>query len=454
MPRILIDNATISSAFRALGLLSLKHKAVLDVEQAALGRLVEAMILGDKVVVPSTYIDKYQGARKSALALDCFEHVEVLEDEDTLCLQAAETIAPIWADAYDAGGERGTFTDYFQQANAFSQFTWEHSSSAFYLVFRSMGVSKRSPLIEAFFASKKDDAHGPGFRLLGSDGQAVDWDNLSTHAQRMVCVLAWLAHRYLWHQVYSAQHDLVYYPHPLREFFAFDFTARLKDQRVTGLEDESRSIAVLRSALTGYTARLSEVMTRLQNDAAVTGLDLPVFLPIVLSRVSSRDDFLSAVMDLRSDAKAQQLRRKLADIDAEAALGKPRGLLQLQDDVKNIGNAIIAESGLELRHAKMSAPLRMGGVGVSGEDMSLKLPLPPWLYKQAFLHRRYRVFLRDVMSEIAHVATLGTLKDTLDSFVWWDEGSDYPPFYLKEPRFGKYQRQLTSHRPPKSPDKA
>lgn len=452
MPRILIDNATISSAFRALGLLSLEHKAVLDVEQAALGRLVEAMILGDKIVVPSTYIEKYQGPRKAALTMECFEHVEVPEDENTLCLKAAETIAPVWADAYCAGGERGTFTDYFQQANAFSQFIWEHSSSAFYLVFRSIGVEKRSPLIEAFFASKQDDVHGPEFRLLASDGQAVDWANLSKHAQRMVCVLAWLAHRYLWHQVYSARHDLVYYPHPLREFFAFDFTARLKNQRFSGLKDESRSIAMLNSALKGYTARLSNVVRQLQDNAALIALELPVFLPIVMSRVSNRDDFFAAVMELRCSSKAQQLRRKLADIDTEAALGKPRALLQLQDDVTNIGDALIAESGLALRYAKISSPLKLGGVSVTGEEMSLRLPLPQWLYKQAFLHRRYRVFLREVMSEIAQVATLGTLKDALDSFVWWGDEVNYGPFYLKQPRLGKYQKKLTSHRPPISPD--
>ena len=35
--------------------------------------------------------------------------------------------------------------------------------------------------------------------------------------------MGWLGHQYIWHQVFAAQHELAYMPHPLRDFFAYDF---------------------------------------------------------------------------------------------------------------------------------------------------------------------------------------------------------------------------------------
>jgi hypothetical protein len=80
MADILIDNATISSSLRALGYNPVPKKEFLDVDQAALERLTEAILLGDSVMVPDNYQEQFRDERKRILHHDCFRQVPVTDD--------------------------------------------------------------------------------------------------------------------------------------------------------------------------------------------------------------------------------------------------------------------------------------------------------------------------------------------------------------------------------------
>ena len=122
----------------------------------------------------------------------------VSEDEDSNLLTISNSLSDAWTTAYKEGSDRTLFSQYFEQANAFSKFIWEHSTSEFYLVFRSMGVEKENPLIEAVLASPADYGLGEKLKIEGTDGLPVNWEKLSPHVKRMLSVMGWLGTQYIY----------------------------------------------------------------------------------------------------------------------------------------------------------------------------------------------------------------------------------------------------------------
>src|SRR5207245_2923844 len=84
-----------------------------------------------------------------------------------------------------------------------------------------------NPLIEALLASQANYDLGQKLEILDRNDRPIPWSRLSGHVQRMLSVMGWISHQYLWHQIFAAKHDLVYMPHPLRDFFAYDFLRRI-----------------------------------------------------------------------------------------------------------------------------------------------------------------------------------------------------------------------------------
>jgi hypothetical protein len=349
MIRTLVDNATVSSVQRALGRAQTRDLTVLDVEHAALERFVEAVLLSDAVVVPDNYKEPFTPARRKLLTELGVEFVPVAQQVDDSLNALARTLVDPWLEAFNAGQERGLFQDYLAQINAFSNFIWEHSSSELYLVFRAHGIDKDSPLISALLASQTDLELGKRLEIVAKDGQTVAWDRLSRHVQRMLGVMGWLGHQYIWYQCFAASHDLVYSPHPLREFFANDFLVRahLSSRSAATFSDLFRSGV---DAFKGKMERNLKALGALDTSIVVKSLPL---LPAILSASATPDEFLSHLARMREDEKIKGLRQRLSEAHEAALSGNLNDRATLLADFDRIGSAVLAE-----RHQAAACHLR------------------------------------------------------------------------------------------------
>lgn len=441
MPTALIDNATVSSVQRALGKAKMRDAGLLDVEHAALDRLVEAVLFSDRIVVPDNYKEQFTASRKKLLAAFKVDFVPVDRPIDESLNEVAANLSAPWSEAFVEGSDRALFSKYLEQVEAFSEFIWEHSSSAFFLVFRAHGVGKESPLIEALLASPKDDDLGKRLRIVAKDGREVAWDKLSRHVQRMLSVMGWLGHQYIWHQAFAARHDLTYSPHPLREFFANDFMSRVN----LGSTSASQFKDVFGVGIGRFKSKLQAGLASLGAHHSSCQFNSPNLLPGLVRSSSNSDDFIRVLAQVRDDSKVVAIRVLLAEMNADAERGDHRKRAQFLADIENIGSSIAAQLGIESRLLRLKPPTITTGISVEGDDTGIKLPIPSTLYRQFFLTRRYRAFLRDVMADIAAPSQYGDVKTKLDSWAWLDETSEYsgPRFYLKEYRFpSKFHRPL------------
>ena len=426
MTHVLIDNATVSSVQRALGKAAIREPSLLDVEHVALSRFCEALLLADSVSVPDNYKAQFTPARKALLKASGVTFLSVPEPEDVSLGEIARGLALTWKDAYNAGNQRALFDLYFTQVGAFAKFIWEHSGSAFYLVFRANGIDKESPLIEAVLASQTDDSMGKELQIVGIDGAPVPWEKLSGHVQRMMSVMGWLGHQYIWHQVFAAQHDLAYMPHPLRDFFAYDFLERVH----LGATSSASFAKAFTDGLARFQGKVNDSLARLGAQRTSITLNLPGLLPVVVRECSSKDDFLTVLGQLRGDQKVIELREMLNAAQNSADQGQFTPLAKLVRDIEIVGVNLLRQRGFEDRIIKLSPPTSITGIKLEGDDSSLGMRIPSLLYKQYFVGRRYRAFIRSVMEELTIPAQLGAIKNKLNSWAWIDE-DQFPKFYLK-----------------------
>lgn len=437
----IVDNSTVSSVQRALGKAKTRDPALLDVEHAALDRFVQSLLFSERVVVPDNYKEEFTPARRKLLSQFDVELVEVAEPVDADLSEVANGLLGPWLEAFVEGSDRALFSEYFDQVNAFSKFIWEHSSSAFFLVFRAHGVGKDSPLIEALLASPKSDELGQQLKVIAKDGLEVSWDRMSRHVQRMLGVMGWLGHQFIWNQAFAARHDFIYSPHPLREFFANDFMVRVQAGAIRASDfDDAFSVGVKR-----FKAKLQDNLRNIGAHENSIKFDMPNFLPGIVKMASGSDDFISITKQLRNDRHVVELRAVLSEILKESEQGIYRKRAQLLSDFDNVGGALIRELGVEPRFLRIKPPTTITGIAVEGDDAGIKLPLSSRLYKQYFLHRRYRTFLRDVMADIAAPAQYGIHKTKLNGWAWIDNdaSSSGNRFWQKEYRFpSKFHKPL------------
>jgi hypothetical protein len=337
MTKVLIDNATISSVQRALGKASLREPSLLDIEHVALARFSEAVLLNDSVVIPDNYKAELTASRKALISGDAFHFQELVSGEDEAITQVCTSLAPIWREAFRAGSDRSLFSEYFSQVNAFSHFIWEHSSSEFFLVFRAHGIDKASPLIDAVLASPPNEEIGKELQIFGTDGNSVSWEKLSPHVKRMLAVMGWLAHQYLWYQVFAAQHECSYMPHPLRDFFAYDFLTRAN----AGAKSTTVFDSAFKDGIGKFQGRLKQSLEQLGQVQQSTTVSLPGFLPLLVRESSNRNDFLKVLSQMRLESDVIALRKMLEEVQLAIERDDYKPLAKMKREIEAVGRNIL-----------------------------------------------------------------------------------------------------------------
>jgi hypothetical protein len=260
----------------------------------------------------------------------------------------------------------------------------------------------------------------------------------------MLGVMGWLGHQYIWYQCFAASHDLIYSPHPLREFFANDFLARAYQ----GSTSAATFSDLFRRGIDSFKGKLEKNLQDLGAlDTSVVAKSLPL-LPTLLSVSATPDEFIGQLAALRQDSKIKELRERLSEAHSSALVGDLRRRSTLLADFDRIGAAVLAERGIDRRFLTLKSPLAIAGIKLEGDDTGIKLPIPSALYRQFFFQKRYRAFIRDVLADLSAPSKYGALKTKLNSWVWPPDatGTAAPAFYLKQHQVPSlYYRTLTNH---------
>ena len=417
-----LDNATITAAFRALGLIPVTCRELFELDVCALRVLVEAMVLCDQIQVVDNYKEEYSAERKKWLEYDCFKFVELDDNVESCIRRNAVAHDRNWKlDSHLATELHGVFEDIailFRHA-------WRHSES--FLVLKSFGIENKynSTLVRAL---QESVAHTniPVDIRKGMTGKSYNQETA-----RIVQSMSWAAIRATYYRQVGKYLGAEYLPHPLRSLYnakciLFDnhpatrktklHSSQLAPKRARSREEQDRHFEELH-AQSGYLQNVSAFFRNFWQDCnerddnvfrvATFDIDMPPILGYVLHKLDGQPLDLKApldiAMELRKSREASSLRQKLSHIFCVAD--------------QNEQGPKIREFAAELRDLKGRMQTYLGyqreRVGVSAKLLAYELTVPRFMTKPLYPHKPHIAFVRDIILELASAGSLGRSIDLL-----------------------------------------
>ena len=143
--RAILDNATITATFRALGLIETSSRELFDLDIAALRVFIDTVFLAKEIIILDNYKPEYSDERKNWLNHSSISFEPISQDLDKYLLKHAKAHVHNWQINRHLGTE---FSEIFDELAILFRHAWRKSES--FLVLKAFGVENKyqSALIE------------------------------------------------------------------------------------------------------------------------------------------------------------------------------------------------------------------------------------------------------------------------------------------------------------------
>ena len=419
MAKIALDVATMRSADRILHPVGPREDdgQFADLDIAALGQLIEAIVLFDEVVVPDLghRVDVPELAARFGTAVAYQPvHTAVVSD---VTVESRSWLR--WNPDLD-------MTTLSQLIGVNPRLRTESyaydSSSGYTILLASIGArDKYSPSVVEWLKQARTRGHSlpldPGDEesqetRRGMFGLLLDkWrkPDAEFDFRRFGANLAWLTFRARCYDLYCRRVALPYLPHPLRTNLA-GFSSFLADDH----RDEDTRTPLVYSYLTAINKVYKESTATIS--AALGGAFVPVqcplLLPHVVARARKKESVLEAVYEVRDSRGARGLRAHVSQVEQSIAAGDLTSALKLVKELDRLTRSLRRGLGLSTVDAPGMA-ISIGGVVSAQLSADQVQKLTAKLTRHLTLARPRTMFLRNVFKDLADAAALGPLYEVL-----------------------------------------
>lgn len=417
--RTILDNSTLTAAFRAVGLVKNDNRELFDLDIASLRVLIDTIILSDEIFILDNYKEEYQKERKEWLDHNNI-HFETIDDKlDIVMLKNARAHVSNWKMSKHLGTELSRI---FDDLSILFKHAWRNSES--FLVLKALGVEDKygSTITSALREYLYEDPQELN-KLLKLSPKAYNKETL-----RVAQSMAWASIRTVYYREAAVLLGAEYCPHPLRNIYnakciLFDnhpYTRKYKlhsDDIINLSRCKSREEYLEMydqyQNCENYFYHINQFFKKFwtdcnEKDDNVFGvqtfdLEMPPFLGYVLKMANSKNDVIETALQHREDKGVVALRKKLNYIYYECSE---------ESQAKELRN--FAE---ELRYLKKHMQSYLGydreKVGIDLKIMSYDVTVPRFMTKPYYPHKPHLAFVRDVILELASASTMGRLLDKL-----------------------------------------
>ena len=411
--RVIIDNATLTASFRALGLIKSRKPELFDLDVSALRVLIDAIVLADQIIIADNYKPEFSKERKSWI-----NHKSIVFEKFSPGLNRSIQ-KHAFAHVHNWRMERHLSSDLsgvFDDLSIMFRYAWRNSNS--FLVMKSLGLKSKynSTLVDALRRHLSSESLEDRDEIKKFSAKFFNKET-----ERIVQSISWAAVRSVYYRQVAKILGCEYWAHPLRNVFnmkciLFDNHPdtrkyKLHSERVVPHE-ESLNLWLLD---VGYHRKVNDFFRHFwqecnKADDNIFGVqtydvDLPPFLSFVIknAREAYQGDILNEAFKLRDTSAANSLRKKLSEIHKE-----------INEDEKNtkLRNFIV-----ELRNLRKGLQKYLGydreRVPITVKVVEYKQTVPRCMIKPLYPHKPHLVFIRDVILELSNSASLGRLLDYL-----------------------------------------
>jgi hypothetical protein len=457
---VLLDNATVSSAFRSLGFALCPNKSVFDLDIANLSTLVDAVLLADRVIVPATYIPKHQEERIKLLSFAGVESLRLAEEDNQVLEQVSRTCFSRWTMDYYESGE-GLAQDLLRLADVYIKFVWNYRSSEYWLVLRALEQQGSTPdankmaQIEGLLTEENKQIWDvlnllESAEIFSSDGTVVTENNLRKFyvlrpgVRKLLAALSWNVLRATYYRILAAKINAAYLPHSLRAIGATLDAISANEEIIRSSTLAKYNIGKSRRTITeSFESIIKATGEELASIGAINGSvcnSIPPLLGYVLTKSKSREDFLEQLSLIRDFSSLQDLRGNLKEFEANTKSGNIAGVRRWKNEVDKTCSSVMREMGLADTRFNLNPVTFLTGGAIS---LDITGPsLPGWLYRIVGLPNNWKIWYREVVITLQNVARLGDSYEKIQSWASFKNDSEPNYWYAKQDYPQKYTQLL------------
>ncbi|MBI4964523.1 MAG: hypothetical protein HY913_14690 [Desulfomonile tiedjei] len=416
--RALLDNSTLTAAFRAIGLIPNPNRDLFDLDVSALRVLIDNLIISDEIYILDDYKPEFSEERKAWLPYDFVSFESIPEPLSNRMLKHARAHVHNW----HLGQHLATdFAELFNDMAILFRHAWRGSES--FLVLKAFGVENKynntvtRSLIQ-FLPKSGDESQN----LREFSPKAYNRATVG-----LAKAVAWSAIRTVYYRQAGKLLGCDYMPHPLRNMYnakciLYDnhpntrkiklHSAQLPPERDRRYEEYIRERNYLND-MNGFFRRFWQSCN--EKDDNVFGIqtfdvEMPPFLSYVLRQYEHSmfggggENIINMALELRESEGPKRLRELLKYIYVDCKdIDRPSALRAFAAELRGLKERLQVYLGYQRERINLSAKV-----------VSYNFSVPRFMTKPFYPYKPHLAFIRDVILELASVEAMGRLTD----FLW------------------------------------
>ncbi|MGF7143813.1 hypothetical protein HNQ56_002243 [Anaerotaenia torta] len=463
MRRAIIDNSTLTAIQRLLGNIEVCNKHTMDGDILAFETLIQAILFFDDVCYIDDYKQQYREERASffpflgQVNIDEKNYEVLLRETDKLSNNIIPRV------------EGGVFTDndfkpFFELLKMHNIFTWDMSSSVYYLTQKMLAgnhneidIEKYSKLTQMIFSELQDNSAKKQVNtsvILDSRGKPITSDytvidkegnvreaHIGRQTELFMANLSWLAYRTIFYTLVAKQMGGTLILHPIRDAFQINYFQRLFPQKPNWCQTLIKAMNVP----VEETVKLVFASTQ----PVITKYTMPLFSAAITEKSGNPKDAINVALHMKEEGAFVEARRKLLEIDELFSEDKSQKAIREANKLVNHVEILMKQicekyyvstpQGVTLSpiiQAYNIGSLFSQGVLPSIPNFSAKIgvlgKLKDWIPQTGF-----NAIYKSLINDLTSIGKLGKYHELLTSQVVYNEDANYYDSKMEDKKYMK-----------------
>lgn len=459
----LIDNSTLTAVQRLLGGIPIKNKHVIDGDILALENLIQAILFYDKILSLDDYKEQYRQSRK-----EIFNTIMPIVPSEVGYKELIGEAKKITEDIVPCV-EGGRFTDedfapFFQSLRMNVIFTWDLSSSNYYLTLKmledvgGLDIPKYSKLSTMIFSELIDkssskeierkqpllfDSNGrpisSTYTITDKEGHEQD-TGISRQVETFFAGLNWLAFRTVLYTLVAKEIKVDLFLHPIRNAFQINLLSKISQGHQSIFEPIMKAMNGLASST------INSVLSSTQ--PIILKQILPMFTVWLAEKTGDPHKFIETAYEIRNEKPFVEARAQLIELENliesnNSAFVKEANKLVL-DVIKQM-RRICVRYGIETPQGIPVSPIinvwnvttLMSGLP---KVPKLSLDIKALDFLRDYIPKKgFAAVYKSLVENLSHIEKLGKYHDIISSKIILEDQADYYDAKTEKSQYTKYK---------------
>lgn len=458
MRRAIIDNATLTAVQRLLGEIPVYDLYSLDGDILAYETLIQTILFFDEIYYIDDYKEKYKTQREKfffyldGISIEEENYKKILDQTKS----QTQKIIPIV--------KAGTFEDeyfkpFFELLKMNNIFTWDLSSSEFYLVHKMLKTNNSnidestfSKMKQMIFAEGLDELEkekNPRRILIDSSGNEIysnkdeqgnmRYNAIAKQTEYFLANLSWLAFRTIFYTIATKHLGGTLVLNPIRDAFQISYLNKIN----IDFRDTYRNI------VTAMNMKVDSTINAIFNPTQplIAKYVLPLFSVAITRKTNNPIETINVALNMRLEGDFIEARRKLSEIEllfaeeknVKARIAANKLLSEVESVMRRLGEKYYINTPQGISLSPLIQIYNMG----SAIPNSIASPLPDFTpqikslngLKDLIPQRGFNAIYKSVINELANISKIGKYHEMLTGKVVYDDRANYYTTKIEEEKY-------------------